>query len=64
MDIGIEGMHSIDCVARVRRALEKIEGLRVREVRLNLAIVDGAAKQEAAAMDAIEKAGYRPHLSA
>jgi copper chaperone CopZ len=64
MRIAIEGMHSAQCLTRVRLALEKVEGLRVREVNLGSAVVDGDAKQEAAAMEAIEKSGYQPHLSA
>jgi copper chaperone CopZ len=56
-------MHSAGCVRRVRLALEKVQGLRVREVNLGSAVVDGDAKQQAAALDAIEKAGFQPHLS-
>ena len=64
MHIIIEGMHSEACLRRVRIALERVEGLRVREVTLGLATVDGDPTQEAAALDAIEKAGFQPHLSA
>jgi copper chaperone CopZ len=64
MDIAIEGMHSPACVKRVRLALEKIEGLQVREVTLGSAVVDGDAKQRAAAIEAIEKAGFQPHIAA
>ena len=63
MKIGIEGMHSVACVSRVRLALEKVEGLRVREVNLGSAVVDGDATQRAAALEAIEKAGFQPHIS-
>ena len=52
------------CVRRVRLALEKVEGLQVREVNLGSAVVDGDSKQQAAAMEAIEKAGFQPHLAA
>jgi len=64
MNIAIEGMHSPGCVKRVRLALEKVEGLRVREVTLGAAVVDGDAKQRAAAMEAIERAGFQPHIAA
>ena len=63
MNIGIEGMHSRACVRRVRLVLQKVEGLRVREVNLGSAVVDGDANQQAAAMEAIEKAGFQPHLT-
>ena len=45
-------------------ALEQVEGLQVREVGLGSAVVDGDAKQRAAALEAIEKAGFQPHISA
>jgi len=64
MKIVIEGMRSGECIQRVRRALEQVQGLQIREVRLGSAVVDGAAKQQAAALDAIEKAGFQPHISA
>ena len=64
MRIAIEGMESAECVRRVRKALEQLEGLRVREVGLGFAVVDGDAKQRGAALDAIEKAGFQPHISA
>ena len=40
MKIAIEGMHSHSCVAKVRRALENIEGAHVREVQIGSAVVD------------------------
>ena len=64
MRIVIEGMRSAECVRRVRRALERLEGLQVREVTLGLVVLDGDAKQQAAALEAIEKAGFQPHVSA
>lgn len=64
MKIAIEGMDSAECIRRVLRALEQISGLQVREVSLGSAVVDGDAKQRAAALDAIEKAGFQPHISA
>jgi len=64
MKIVIEGMESAECTRKVRMALEQIPGLQVREVSLGSAVVDGDAKQRAAALDAIEKAGFQPHISA
>ncbi len=62
MIIAIEGMHSTACERRVRIALEQVKGLLVREVILGSAVVDGDAEQRAAAMEAIERAGYQPHI--
>jgi hypothetical protein len=45
-------------------ALQEIAGLQVREVRLGSAVVDGDAEQQAAALKAIERAGYQPHIAA
>jgi copper chaperone CopZ len=63
VNIAIEGMHSQACVKAVRTALEQVEGLRVGEVALGLATIYGDAKQQAAALEAIENAGYQPHIS-
>jgi copper chaperone CopZ len=64
MNISIEGMHSPGCVKRVRLALEEVAGLQIREVNLGAAVVDGDVRQRAAALEAIEKAGFQPHISA
>jgi copper chaperone CopZ len=64
MKIVIEGMHSHVCVTRVRAALETVDGLQIREVALGSAVVDGDVKERAAALEAIEKAGFQPHVSA
>ena len=64
MNIAIEGMHSPACIRRVRGALEKVDGLQVREVSMGCAVVDGDAQQRDAALQAIEKAGFQPHVSA
>jgi len=45
-------------------ALETVAGLQVREVSLGSAVVDGDARQQAAALEAIERAGYQPHIAA
>ena len=64
MTITIEGMHSAACEKRVRMALQQVDGLQVREVTLGSAVVDGNAEQRAAALKAIQRAGYQPHIAA
>ena len=64
MTITIEGMHSAACEKHVRLALQQVEGLKVREVTLGSAVVDGDDEQRAAALKAIERAGYQPHIEA
>ena len=64
MLITIEGMHSAACEKRVRMALQQVAGLQVREVRLGSAVVDGDDEQLAAALLAIDLAGYQPHIAA
>ena len=64
MNIAIEGMHCEACVKRVRMALEKVEGVAVREVLIGSAVIDAGAKQQAAALEAIQRAGYQPHIPA
>jgi copper chaperone CopZ len=62
--IAIEGMHSRSCVAKVRRALDNIEGAHVREVQIGSAVVDLDPAHQSAALEAIQKAGYQPHIEA
>jgi len=62
--IAIEGMHSNACVAKVWRALERIPGAQVREVQIGSAVVDLDPERQSAALDAIQKAGYQPHIAA
>ena len=49
---------------RVRKALEKLEGARVREVEIGSAQVDLDPSRQNEALEAIEKAGYQPHIAA
>jgi copper chaperone CopZ len=60
MTIEIEGMHCQACVARVRKALEKVEGVRVDRVDVGSAEVALDASREPLTLDAIRTAGYRP----
>lgn len=64
MRIEIAGMHCQACVARVRKALEKLEGARVREVEIGSAEVDLDPARQNEALQAIEKAGYQPRIAA
>lgn len=57
-------MHCQACVMRVRKALEKVPGVHVREVGIGSAELDAEQPQEGAVMEAIQKAGYTPHVSA
>jgi len=61
MNIAIEGMHCDACVARVRKALEKVEGAKVKRVEVGSAEVDLDPKNEDKALQAVSKAGYQPH---
>jgi hypothetical protein len=45
-------------------ALEKVEGLAVRDVTIGSAVVDTDVQHQAAALEAIQKAGYQPHVPA
>jgi copper chaperone CopZ len=56
VNIAIEGMHCQACVARVRRALEKLDGVTIHEISVGSASVDTA--DPAAALAAISSAGY------
>lgn len=55
----IENMHCDACVRRVRQALEKMEGVRVGDVRVGGARVEAPENlPESALLSAVEKAGY------
>ncbi len=64
MRIEISGMHCQACVARVRKALEKVDGANVREVEVGSAQLDLDPARKNEALQAIEKAGYQPHIAA
>ncbi len=49
---------------RVRKALEQVHGVHVREVGIGSAEFDAESEKEKAVFDAIQKAGYTPHVSA
>lgn len=58
MKVQIEGMHCQACVARVSKAIQKVEGARVEQVEVGSAVVSADASQEPAVLDAIRKSGY------
>jgi copper chaperone len=64
MKIAIDGMHCQACVMRVRKALEKVPGAQVREVGIGSAELEVDRTHESEAIEAIQKAGYTPHVAA
>lgn len=56
-------MHCQACVARVRKALEGVEGARAEKVEVGSAVVAVDAGREQAVLDAVRKAGYEPHAA-
>jgi len=63
MKLAIEGMHCDACVRRVRKAIEKIEGVQVEAVGVGSAVVGARPEQEQAVLEAVRKAGYTPHAA-
>jgi len=63
MKVAIEGMHCQACVQRVRKALEKIEGVSVSDVEVGSAQIIAEPSKEAAVLEAVRKAGYEPRKS-
>ena len=51
-------------MARVRKALEKIDGARVREVEVGSAEMDIDPARQEEVLKAIEQAGYQPRIAA
>jgi copper chaperone len=60
MKLAIEGMHCQGCVTRVRKALEKVEGVSVNQVDVGSAEVSADASRETAILDAVRKLGFQP----
>ena len=63
MKLVIEGMHCQNCVQRVRKALEKIDGVRVEDVEVGSAVLTADAAMEPAVLEAVRKAGFEPRKS-
>ena len=64
MRIAIEGMHCQACVARVRKALEKVDGVSVSRVDVGSAEIEADAAHASAALDAVKRAGYDARVAA
>lgn len=60
VNLTIDGMHCDACVRRVRKALEKVPGVVVKDVRVGSADLSADPASLPAAREAIEKAGYVP----
>ena len=64
----IDGMHCGSCVRRVGQALGAVPGVAVKEVRVGAARFTAGEDATAAgattqlALDAVTKAGFKPHL--
>ena len=63
MKIAIDGMCCQSCVTRVRKALEKVEGAQIQGVEMGSAELSIDPAREAAALDAVRKAGYESRKS-
>ena len=48
---------------RVRKAIEKVEGAKVQQLDVGSAEISVESTREAAVLDAVQKAGYEPHLA-
>ena len=64
MKIAIAGMHCQSCIDRVKKALEKLEGAQVGQVRVGSAELAIDPTMEALALEAIRKIGYEPSKAA
>jgi len=63
MKVAIEGMHCQNCVQRVRKALEKLDGVKVESVEVGSAVLAADAAREGAVLDAIRQVGFEPRKS-
>jgi copper chaperone len=59
LNLRLENMHCGACVRRVSQALERVEGVKVGEVRIGAARVEAPDDMpETTLITAVEKAGY------
>ena len=63
MRIAIDGMHCQACVQRVRKAIEKVEGVATQQVDVGSAVVTADSARESAVLEAVRKAGYEARKS-
>lgn len=60
VSLKIDGMHCDACVRRVTKAIESVQGVRVREVKLGAARVEIPGDGDAGALvNALDRAGFR-----
>ena len=59
INLKIEGMHCEACVNRVKRALERVEDTKIKEVQIGSASIETLNLE--AAIAAVTKAGYPAH---
>lgn len=59
----LEGMHCGSCVARVKKAIEKVQGVFVDDVRIGAASLRLAGASRDDVVRAIEAAGYRVRMA-
>jgi len=57
-------MHCQACVQRVRKAIEKVEGVSVSRVDVGSAEIQTDPANERAVLDAVKKAGYDARVAA
>ena len=64
VNLDVQGMHCEKCVARVKEALEGVEGVTGADVRLqdNAATVEGHGFDSCALVAAVEAAGFEAAL--
>ena len=65
VELGVAGMHCEKCVARVKEALEGVEGVTSADVRLedNAATVEGHGFDASALVAAVESVGFEVALA-
>ncbi len=63
MKVEIDGMHCQACVQRVRKTLERVEGVTVSNVEVGAAEVSADASKISAMIEAIRKAGFEARVS-
>ena len=65
VNLDVTGMHCPKCVARVKEALEGVEGVTEADVRLedNAATVEGHGFEAAALVTAVQAAGFEAALA-
>ena len=58
MKLAIEGMHCQKCVARVRKAIDAVDGARAEQVEVGSATVSVDPSRASQVLNALSAAGY------